>query len=197
MGSSPRGRGKRDRRHGKRRGHRLIPAWAGKTSSRACATSAGGAHPRVGGENPHPRFGVVGGRGSSPRGRGKRPAVVREGGDGGLIPAWAGKTATCTSWTTRNTAHPRVGGENPIGLIVVAIGAGSSPRGRGKRSSPGWYRWSGRLIPAWAGKTRTRMSSTCPSRAHPRVGGENYNDAPHALAVEGSSPRGRGKPAPC
>ena len=93
-GSSPRGRGKRDRRRERRTLWRLIPAWAGKTAVPRCRTSRRPAHPRVGGEN----AGVAGlddyGRGSSPRGRGKRMpsgpplAILR------LIPAWAGKTGS-------------------------------------------------------------------------------------------------------
>ena len=51
----------------------------------------------------------------------------------------------------------------------------------------------GRLIPACAGKTGPTPGRNSPSRAHPRVCGEN-----HALLVNdpnslGSSPRGRGK----
>ena len=54
----------------------------------------------------------------------------------------------------------------------------------------------GGLIPARAGKTRTRTSSICPSRAHPRAGGENAIIFPIVSAASGSSPRGRGKLLP-
>ena len=50
-GSSPRGRGKRGGRSVGMRGHRLIPAWAGKTASFPARGSNPQAHPRVGGEN--------------------------------------------------------------------------------------------------------------------------------------------------
>ena len=135
---------------------RLIPAWAGKTPSRALGARSRWAHPRVGGEN----FGVDCDddvrAGSSPRGRGKLAlafffiAVLR------LIPAWAGKTCGPTRRSRLAAAHPRVGGENrTIGVSFTADG-GSSPRGRGKRLhiEPGSA--PGRLIPAWAGKTRGR-----------------------------------------
>ena len=72
-GSSPRGRGKRCASHSERQVIRLIPAWAGKTVSRPSGISLSEAHPRVGGENKHPTALGMRSRGSSPRGRGKRP----------------------------------------------------------------------------------------------------------------------------
>ena len=50
-GSSPRGRGKHEVRLACLRVDRLIPAWAGKTSSFSLLAGAVRAHPRVGGEN--------------------------------------------------------------------------------------------------------------------------------------------------
>ena len=52
----------------------------------------------------------------------------------------------------------------------------------------------GRLIPAWAGKTKHRPRCHCQKRAHPRVGGENVIKATTGAKITGSSPRGRGKP---
>ena len=90
--SSPRGRGKRGWRRKGQHVRRLIPARAGKTSATDDATSADSAHPRAGGENmidlAKPQLTA----GSSPRGRGKRPHVLRRQHHRGLIPAWAGKT---------------------------------------------------------------------------------------------------------
>ena len=50
-GSSPRGRGKLKALGCDGQGHRLIPAWAGKTLKHAQIASWTPAHPRVGGEN--------------------------------------------------------------------------------------------------------------------------------------------------
>ena len=71
---------------------------------------------------------------------------------------------------------------------------GSSPRGRGK---PGYSldrRCPVGLIPARAGKTSKQAERRASERAHPRAGGENDEYAPPPLALDGSSPRGRGKP---
>ena len=172
-GSSPRGRGKPGARIEGRAAVRLIPAWAGKTNSTPRPTPTLGAHPRVGGENRRRCSGEERREGSSPRGRGKRrrsyPPAPRD----RLIPAWAGKTTLCTCLTHSPRAHPRVGGENYGDEADPLSIHGSSPRGRGKPStSPSTIAFTG-LIPAWAGKTRIRVTLRCTRRAHPRVGGEN------------------------
>ena len=131
--------------------------------------------------------------GSSPRGRGKRTRVGDQGSDDRLIPAWAGKTTHPVTRQDRGRAHPRVGGENVASKDWPLIVAGSSPRGRGKRRRFQLEGWLPGLIPAWAGKTRTRSAPGPSSRAHPRVGGENSVIVYSTPGSTGSSPRGRGK----
>ena len=95
--------------------------------------------------------------------------------------------------TSGEGAHPRVGGENKDALAAVKGTAGSSPRGRGKRSLLRQaFRLPG-LIPAWAGKTFSPAASISAARAHPRVGGENVLSCGKHFGCQGSSPRGRGK----
>ena len=53
----------------------------------------------------------------------------------------------------RESAHPRVGGENLPNIGQSAGKDGSSPRGRGKPDAEFLADLLGRLIPAWAGKT--------------------------------------------
>ncbi len=92
LGSSPRGRGKPSMASSVPMPARLIPARAGKTRSDHGRRDRARAHPRAGGENSRRARFSEGGRGSSPRGRGK-PAVVSQCQDGDrLIPARAGKT---------------------------------------------------------------------------------------------------------
>ena len=172
-GSSPRGRGKRERDPARRRAMGLIPAWAGKTKGGTTLHQGSWAHPRVGGENSPVVVSDTTHTGSSPRGRGKlllnRLSVKLS----GLIPAWAGKTPRRSSSTFSSWAHPRVGGENGLDARRWPWDQGSSPRGRGK---PAWLLRSlraWRLIPAWAGKTTATPLPGFGARAHPRVGGEN------------------------
>ena len=172
-GSSPRGRGKLQDASRRLRLLRLIPAWAGKTStSHGCARRKP-AHPRVGGENVITTSAGGVRPGSSPRGRGKRTSTRLQNHVHGLIPAWAGKTFSQRQCSQTESAHPRVGGENTVIGADLFADAGSSPRGRGKRSASMRRTLSLRLIPAWAGKTSGAVLSLALSRAHPRVGGEN------------------------
>ena len=195
-GSSPRGRGKRPLTNGFRVGGGLIPAWAGKTGGSAPAFGGAWAHPRVGGENGTASPQVMCAQGSSPRGRGKRGVVGWLGRAWGLIPAWAGKTSLCPPRSRKAPAHPRVGGENALPDADCVDRTGSSPRGRGKlRPRPGRQDVC-RLIPAWAGKTRALDGDRGGLGAHPRVGGENGRTITGYRRRYGSSPRGRGKPAP-
>ena len=180
--------------HRERQVVRLIPAWAGKTGAGRALKALTAAHPRVGGENSDPAYGMALSVGSSPRGRGKRQSLDVRLGSVRLIPAWAGKTISMLRLISMVWAHPRVGGENPevvaalvsvIGLIPAWAGKtrwgdiqvngsrGSSPRGRGKRFQHLEGLAGLRLIPAWAGKTRSGVLRRRVLWAHPRVGGEN------------------------
>ena len=97
--------------------------------------------------------------GSPPRGRGKeylgggRYHVNR------ITPAWAGK-----SWLRRRAPstvwdHPRVGGEKYGKGYTYLKEEGSPPRGRGKVASVEQGLQSGRITPAWAGKSSVQRSA--------------------------------------
>ena len=134
VGSSPRGRGthvRPDRPGGLRR---FIPARAGNATptKTACGTSsvhprprAGNAlygergrwafpvHPRAGGERRISVTRCPTHSGSSPRGRGTRPASVRKNSKRRFIPARAGNAGASASASSTTPVHPRAGGERP------------------------------------------------------------------------------------
>ena len=83
-----------------------------------------------------------------------------------------------------------------MGAPMMEALPGSSPRGRGKLSSMFGAVQSKRLIPARAGKTSFLIVGELELGAHPRAGGENTQFSEPSLSSDGSSPRGRGKPAP-
>ena len=193
VGSSPRGRGKRQVEPDRCAWRRLIPAWAGKTSHDGRDDQRPRAHPRVGGENLMPSQTLETICGSSPRGRGKLILSTDRESQLGLIPARTGKTYGRTASVPSSTAHPRAGGENdPSSLSSTGL-FGSSPRGRGKRHRlPDPHEGAG-LIPARAGKTPCRARAHSCVSAHPRVGGENIDSWELPERHVGSSPRRRGK----
>ena len=176
VGSSPRGRGKRNCSRGRRQRERLIPARAGKTSAERCGQASKTAHPRAGGENATVQEVGCHMLGSSPRGRGKRVGAITRARLPRLIPARAGKTSGVCVCTFVHRAHPRAGGENHTLMTDLQTRADSSPRGRGKH----------------------KLGSSCHFRglAHPRAGGENFISRTCDTMRGGSSPRGRGKPLP-
>ena len=193
-GSSPRGRGKHRPYWTPARRKGLIPARAGKTVIKNVCPGRAWAHPRAGGENAPAGATVTATYGSSPRGRGKRVPLARKANHLGLIPARAGKTATCLPAFPASTAHPRAGGENCYNTNGNRGVTGSSPRGRGKHHGGRPRAQGRRLIPARAGKTPGNLLRENTPKAHPRAGGENVMNCFRASLSAGSSPRGRGKP---
>ena len=152
-GSSPRVRGKLVEHVPYATARRLIPACAGKTTTRTWVRESASAHPRVCGENLAFGRAYVLSIGSSPRVRGKRAVGVLDGDVDRLIPACAGKTRRPGGRRSGVSAHPRVCGENPWTAYGAASPRGSSPRVRGKPCSSCQSLRQSRLIPACAGKT--------------------------------------------
>ena len=111
-----------------------------------------------------------------------------------LIPTYAGNTRTPCLPTSRQTAHPHVCGEHEVDVIIVFLKGGSSPRMRGTLTS--WYSEDrrGRLIPTYAGNTRTPRSMPGVTSAHPHVCGEHHIYPSQVVTGQGSSPRMRGTP---
>ena len=195
-GSSPRVRGKREQVPWPVPREGLIPACAGKTLAPAVGPGPHEAHPRVCGENGRPPRITAPHTGSSPRVRGKHRGRPRHRGQGGLIPACAGKTTTQQRCNALATAHPRVCGENSTSAASMPFLQDSSPRVRGKPPGRGVARAALGLIPACAGKTSPSPARTPPQRAHPRVCGENSFNPFKSRYGWGSSPRVRGKLVP-
>ena len=87
-----------------------------------------------------------------------------------------------------------MGGGNDGGHARHYVGGGLSPRGRGKPNRNTSASVDVRSIPAWAGETRSLSCLPCIRMVYPRVGGGNPTPPVCAHALEGLSPRGRGKP---
>ena len=196
QGSSPLTRGKPLRCVPSGDGTGLIPAHAGKTSSIPRPTLTLGAHPRSRGENILVALCTFTRTGSSPLTRGKQQRSIRPWACSRLIPAHAGKTSRSPSTRDGPSAHPRSRGENLDKGASGLMASGSSPLTRGKPTVFNGDVWNRRLIPAHAGKTRTRTLTTPPRTAHPRSRGENGIPALLVGKCGGSSPLTRGKLLP-
>ena len=174
---------------------RLIPAHAGKTYAIVGLSPVMRAHPRSRGENFAAPVSTSRHLGSSPLTRGKPPRPDHRRDRGRLIPAHAGKTQIASMSGRSLGAHPRSRGENAAEETAVDIHLGSSPLTRGKRRGPQNGLLDPGLIPAHAGKTRSRSRSMKNPRAHPRSRGENFAPAFCRATKGGSSPLTRGKRA--
>ena len=211
-GSSPRGRGTPIGCALACSRLRFIPAWAGNTVASCACGNPQPVHPRVGGEHPPASAAGRPGGGSSPRGRGTLARLLYGAPATRFIPAWAENTPGAPPRASPPAVHPRVGGEHGNHGLATRPANGSSPRGRGTRTSQrragravGFIpAWAGntkagvhtpsleRFIPAWAGNTIAEQPVFAVATVHPRMGGEHHLRPGPPEIAGGSSPRGRG-----
>ena len=153
----------------------IIPAYAGSTGMllRPAVTTAD--HPRIRGEHPIVCSIALKTFGSSPHTRGAPVVVAAPGRFVGIIPAYAGSTATAPTPARPRRHHPRIRGEHGPRREAPEMPEGSSPHTRGARhgsSTPGGG-----------------------SLDHPRIRGEHATVLLTLVSSSGSSPHTRG--APC
>ena len=130
--------------------------------------------------------------GSSPHTRGAHARSVQGPFDTRIIPAYAGSTRpVCLPCRTR-TDHPRIRGEHSDGVLTRMSIGGSSPHTRGAQPHEAASREMKRIIPAYAGSTVRRASSTWSTADHPRIRGEHGVGHDEAVVDGGSSPHTRG-----
>ena len=193
-GLSPRVRGKRSECPPGRNRWRSIPACAGETLSPPGARAASRVYPRVCGGNAPCQQQLRQRRGLSPRVRGKPAVAGTRAQRCGSIPACAGETRSVKAMWTRRPVYPRVCGGNAMGYLNATIGAGLSPRVRGKRRATGGIAGVTGSIPACAGETAECWIARRPTAVYPRVCGGNTDGFSPANRGRGLSPRVRGKP---
>ena len=152
-GSSPRVRGTRRQRIGRRPLMRFIPACAGNSCCGAATPWRCPVHPRVCGELVSGSNSQSSGRGSSPRVRGTHPHHGRQRVRLRFIPACAGNSAASIAFRIRATVHPRVCGELWWNDDTFPADDGSSPRVRGTPRAKRRLFAIARFIPACAGNS--------------------------------------------
>ena len=169
LGSSPHTRGAPEKRQRPRLLLRIIPAYAGSTTSNPRCSSSKPDHPRIRGEHDTRLLALLFCVGSSPHTRGAPFMPSWRLGDFGIIPAYAGSTGRRRSCESRRRDHPRIRGEHVVPVAVFAEYRGSSPHTRGAL----WGISSGSpqtgIIPAYAGSTL----------GPPLPGLENRGSSPH------------------
>ena len=171
---------------------RLIPAHAGSTPPRRGPRTPTTAHPRSRGEHPSDPTARCRSSGSSPLTRGAPNRLSQRRQRQRLIPAHAGSTRIRHRGFHQRTAHPRSRGEHILAVRLASELGGSSPLTRGARISRRKSPPLRRLIPAHAGSTRRRCTSSGVHAAHPRSRGEHSRACARGDPEGGSSPLTRG-----
>ena len=110
---------------------RIIPAYAGSTTSLLTEVVLAADHPRIRGEHGNCLVRGCACRGSSPHTRGALARLCRVLEIEGIIPAYAGSTRGGTQACRSTPDHPRIRGEHIIRSEYSIIGSGSSPHTRG------------------------------------------------------------------
>ena len=132
-------------------------------------------------------------QGSPPRMRGKAGRCHQRQHQGGITPAYAGKSRSIPEIAKSSQDHPRVCGEKagcPRGRLRAS---GSPPRMRGKACLTSLILIRARITPAYAGKRCSQSPLPPQTRDHPRVCGEKKQTEERPLPGQGSPPRMRGK----
>ena len=171
---------------------RIIPAYAGSTSTVPIALMATADHPRIRGE--HGGTGIAQGadNGSSPHTRGAPSPGILERLADGIIPAYAGSTTPTAGIHCRRADHPRIRGEHRSEPQLRRKDGGSSPHTRGARTPTLPRQGYAGIIPAYAGSTRRRAPCWPSTADHPRIRGEHFISRASMARTMGSSPHTRG-----
>ena len=176
---------------------RIIPAYAGSTSTAPRSSRSSWDHPRVRGEHTPWMVCPLYAAGSSPRTRGAPVDRAVVPARTGIIPAYAGSTFGLREQDQADRDHPRVRGEHHLEPPHVFCLPGSSPRTRGAHiEDSDLVRCEG-IIPAYAGSTCVARGRGSRRRDHPRVRGEHCGRKYGLRYGSGSSPRTRGARATC
>ena len=192
-GSPPRMRGKVNPCAGTLRRAGITPAYAGKSVKHSFIAAWFQDHPRVCGEKNSTDVNENAAQGSPPRMRGKDVLTVCFALELGITPAYAGKRTRHGAWRAAHRDHPRVCGEKPPRVAKHGAASGSPPRMRGKAAKCLLSPVSGRITPAYAGKSGILTLRIERSRDHPRVCGEKSITRDWTMTPSGSPPRMRGK----
>ena len=170
----------------------IIPAYAGNTATPNTSGLRTGDHPRVCGEHGAVREPICRKTGSSPRMRGTLCRLFQSIYYTGIIPAYAGNTDLHARDVMHVRDHPRVCGEHIERAQFDGVGVGSSPRMRGTRAPQIDMQWVQGIIPAYAGNTQDTIELRTFDWDHPRVCGEHGSRSTDCDTPVGSSPRMRG-----
>ena len=128
--------------------------------------------------------------------RGKVVETLDKALDGGITPAYAGKSARWLQGQPLLQDHPRLCGEKGFGLFPQPLHTGSPPPMRGKVPMSQVYEDMRGITPAYAGKSRGRSRFRLLSKDHPRLCGEKASHHTACVHAARITPAYAGKSSP-
>ena len=135
---------------------------------------------------------IIGSVGSSPLTRGTHLPGLKQKDKDRFIPAYAGNSGRPMSPLEANTVHPRLRGELSNPEVCRGRTGGSSPLTRGTQEFTQEQSEVRRFIPAYAGNSLSKSSSSTKLSVHPRLRGELTTNCNNITLAIGSSPLTRG-----
>ncbi len=191
-GASPHARGTDGLGPAEQAPARCIPACAGNRSVASVDLRVWSVHPRMRGEQASAARPATCQRGASPHARGTDRGLLERIVIWRCIPACAGNRARHPRERQRHPVHPRMRGEQFPSRIAGRFVGGASPHARGTAATGRQVSQPVRCIPACAGNSsrRTRWRSAPP--VHPRMRGEQLQQAGIRPTRVGASPHARG-----
>ena len=191
-GSPPRVRGTGAFYRDGRRKQRITPACAGNSMRGRDAPQAVKDHPRVCGEQLVPANISSHFVGSPPRVRGTVASAGNQSSNLRITPACAGNRIQFAHRNDHTKDHPRVCGEQTTRPWTMRATKGSPPRVRGTDEAEEVHTSKEGITPACAGNRYLTKPRYLLSWDHPRVCGEQVENAWLDMPAAGSPPRVRG-----
>ena len=151
----------------------ITPAYAGKTKRPIRQIRRFQDHPRIRGKDRRKKDCLVEDLGSPPHTRERRSQQQRYCQSYRITPAYAGKTASHTSFRTAHQDHPRIRGKDWNSMSADMAAAGSPPHTRERRSGLCAGRCDTGITPAYAGKTIFEKIMIPSIQDHPRIRGKD------------------------
>ena len=157
---------------------RITPAHAGKSRTVWFGITGKRDHPRTCGEKTGATINNLRQAGSPPHMRGKDTEKRRLLHEARITPAHAGKSRCARKRKNGKKDHPRTCGEKVDGGRNRSRQMGSPPHMRGKVSPFPSCSLTGRITPAYAGKSMLTTSGDSWHTDHPRICGEKGKPEP-------------------
>ena len=172
---------------------RFTPTCVGKTRARSGQALADPVHPHMRGEDSATSGGVRRPDGSPPHAWGRPAPLTQQSGSRRFTPTCVGKTLTKARYSSCETVHPHMRGEDTAAEAAQIRLGGSPPHAWGRLVFHFWLCAPFRFTPTCVGKTPPTRTLVSPPAVHPHMRGEDATETPRDERNVGSPPHAWGR----